>query len=162
MAFDARACDLADCCRLPVCEREVRNFAHWQLKVHSNQGYLGRCVLIAKRADASDLADATPAERDELFEILRAVRAAVIASPSFRATWLNYAFLGNDFKHLHAHIVPRYDSPRTFAGLVFTDELFGHHYRTTPCAATRDVVLQVRDALRAALDALGGMAAAAS
>ena len=148
---DLRSCDLPDCCRLPVCEREVRDFAHWQLKVHLNQGYLGRCVLIAKRADALDLADATAAEAAELFEIVRAVRAAVARAP-FRASWLNYAFLGNDFRHLHAHIVPRYDAPRTFAGVDFEDADWGHHYKTKPWAGGRDVVLRVRDALRAALD----------
>ena len=167
--FDERICTLSNCCKLPYCFRIVRDYNLWLLKVHPNQGFLGRCVLICKRADALDLAEATEAEREELFAILRDFRRVALdkAGP-LCADWMNYAFLGNDFRHLHAHIVPRYAAPVQFAGETFTDKLWGRHYETDKEwgsawgeARTREVVCAVRDALSASLQAAasGGGAA---
>ena len=106
----------------------VKEYKHWSLYVAENQGYLGRCVVWCKREDALDLADATPEEREELFEILGQLRVA--AQSLFKVDWLNYAFLGNETRHLHCHFLPRYSSERTFAGLIFLDKRWGHNYQT--------------------------------
>ena len=153
-AFDAAVCDLPECCQQPRCCRIVREYRHWLLKVHLNQGYLGRMLLICKRDSALDLADATDAERDELFSILRTLRRALLARSSpFSADWMNYAFLGNDFRHLHAQIVPRYQHPRTFCGIEFSDPLWGQHYKSFPYAGGKELTEKVRMALVAAIAA---------
>jgi len=38
----------------------VKEYTHWLVNVHENQGYLGRCVVWCKREDALDLADGEP------------------------------------------------------------------------------------------------------
>ncbi|MEK7576607.1 MAG: HIT domain-containing protein [Patescibacteria group bacterium] len=106
----------------------VKDYKYWHLSVHPNQGYLGRCVVWCKRQDALDLADATVEEREELLIILQSLRGAM--KKVFRADWFNYAFLGNETRHLHGHFVPRYSSPRQFHGIEFVDERWGHNWQT--------------------------------
>lgn len=125
----------------------VKEYTHWLVNVHENQGYLGRCIVWCKREDALDLADATEAEQKELIIILSELREAT--KRAFQADWFNYAFLGNGTRHLHGHFVPRYSSPRELGGITFTDERLGHNYRTDHDFITPPEVLDaVREKLR--------------
>lgn len=128
----------------------VKRYKYWEIYVHENQGYLGRCVVWCKREDALDLADATPEEQSELFLILHDLREA--AKKVFQPDWFNYSFLGNETRHLHGHFLPRYVKPKTFMNVVFEDKLYGHNYNTdhsfiTPAA----LLVEVRDRLKSAL-----------
>jgi len=114
----------------------IKQYKHWGVYVAENQNYLGRCVIWCDREDALDLADATPDEQKELFEILPELREAV--RKAFKADWSNYAFLGNDTRHLHCHFVPRYESEREFADTTFKDERWRHSYRTDREFTTSD------------------------
>ena len=128
----------------------IKDYKYWSLYVAENQGYLGRCVVWCKREDALDLADSTPEEREELFEILGKLRVA--AQSLFKADWLNYAFLGNETRHLHCHFLPRYASERTFAGLVFLDKRWGHNYQTDHNFVTSpDVLQEIKNAYQKAI-----------
>lgn len=125
----------------------VKDYTHWLVNVHENQGYLGRCVVWSKREDALDLADATEDEHKELIKILGELREAT--KRAFQADWFNYAFLGNETRHLHCHFIPRYATPREFEGLIFKDERWSHNYRTDHSFVTPPPVLDaVRDKLR--------------
>jgi len=42
---------------------------------------------------------------------------------------MNYSFLSNGYKHLHGHIVPRYQAERNFAGKTFTDKRWGYNWQ---------------------------------
>ncbi|MDO8571219.1 MAG: hypothetical protein Q7R79_00900 [bacterium] len=106
----------------------IKDYKYWLVNVHQNQGYLGRCTVWCKRIDAFDLADATLDEQKELVYILGELREAV--KRTFQADWFNYAFLGNETRHLHGHFIPRYSSQREFEGMTFTDERWGHNYKT--------------------------------
>lgn len=68
----------------------VKGYKHWEMHVHENQGYLGRCVVWCQRDDALDIADATPDEQSELFLVLRDLREAV--KKTFQPDWFNYSF----------------------------------------------------------------------
>lgn len=125
----------------------VKEYEHWLLQVHGNQGYLGRCVVMCKRPDAQDLTDATPEEQNELFLILRKTRKAL--TKAFSPDWFNYSFLGNELPHLHGHIVPRYRKPATFVNVQFEDTLFGKHYKTDHSFVTAErVLVAVRDEIK--------------
>ena len=106
----------------------VKDYKYWHVSVHPNQSYLGRCAVWCKRENALDLADATVEEREELFIILHELKEA--AQKAFQPDWFNYAFLGNETRHLHGHFIPRYSSPRQFEGRNFTDEKWGHNWQT--------------------------------
>ncbi|HCR52626.1 TPA: hypothetical protein DIV48_03230 [Candidatus Kaiserbacteria bacterium] len=128
----------------------VKEYKHWLVNVHENQGYLGRCIVWCKREDALDLADATKDEQKELITIIGELREAT--KRVFQADWFNYAFLGNETRHLHGHFIPRYSSQRTFEGVTFTDERWGHNYRTnhefaTPPGVWEAVRLRLKEEL---------------
>lgn len=129
---------------------KIKDYKFWSIFIHQNQGYLGRCVIWCNRENALDLADATNEEQKELFIILNKLGTAL--QKTFQPDWLNYAFLGNETKHLHGHLIPRYAKPKEFEGIMFTDELYGHNYRTDHDFKTSDEVvekirLKIRDAL---------------
>lgn len=128
----------------------VKSYKFWDVLVHENQGFLGRCVVWCKREDALDLADATQEEREELFTILQALREAT--KNIFQPDWFNYAFLGNEMRHLHGHFIPRYAKPQTFMGITLEDIYYGHNWNTDHNFVTSDAVLHaVRDRLMEAL-----------
>jgi diadenosine tetraphosphate (Ap4A) HIT family hydrolase len=128
----------------------VKDYIHWAVYVHENQGYLGRCIIWCKRENALDLTDATPAEQQELFLILKDLYQAT--KKCFQADWFNYAFLGNGVRHLHCHFIPRYQSPRIFNGTTFEDKLWGHNYKTNHNFVTPPKLLErVRVELKQAL-----------
>jgi diadenosine tetraphosphate (Ap4A) HIT family hydrolase len=118
----------------------VKEYKHWIVSVHQNQGYLGRCVIWCVREDALDLADATKEEQEELFIILKELREA--STKAFKPDWFNYSFLGNGTRHLHGHFIPRYAENKEFEGITFTDKRWGHNYRTDHDFVTPEDVLQ--------------------
>ena len=125
----------------------VKSYKYWDIYVHENQGYLGRCIIWCKRADAFDLTDATPEEQAELFLVLRDLREA--AEKVFQPDWFNYSFLGNETRHLHCHFVPRYAKPKTFMNVIFEDKLYGHNYKTDHNFQTSvELLSEVRDKLK--------------
>lgn len=107
-------------------ELKIKDYKHWTLFLNANQCYLGRVVLMARREDAVDFIETTTAEREEFFsigeEILRALRAL------FQPDLMNYASLGNSFRHLHVHFIPRYRTKRMFNQLEFADLRWGKNY----------------------------------
>lgn len=46
----------------------------------------------------------------------------------FAPDHFNYAFLQNQDRHVHLHVIPRYAAERSFAGEVFTDPDYPAHY----------------------------------
>lgn len=128
-------------------ERVIKDYEHWTVSLHGNQGYLGRCVIVAKREDAEDLSEATPEEREELFLIINELKNA--AADLFQPDWFNYAFLGNIVRHLHGHFLPRYKTSREYGGMIFKDERWGQNYLTdedfvTPDEIARNIVEDYR------------------
>jgi len=118
----------------------IKEYEYWTLYVHENQSYLGRCYLWCKRENALDLTDATEEEQNELFKILPQIKSAL--EKAFQTDWFNYAFLGNEDRHLHGHIIPRYEFTREFAGIIFTDDRWGKNYLTNKDFITPPDVLE--------------------
>jgi diadenosine tetraphosphate (Ap4A) HIT family hydrolase len=100
----------------------VKKYNYWTVYVHTNQRYLGKCVIWCDRKDACDLVEATPEELTEFFAIIKELKLAI--EKSFNPDWMNYSFLGNTDKHLHCHMVPRYKEKRVFKGKVFEDPTY--------------------------------------
>lgn len=125
----------------------VKNYKFWSLQVHSNQGYLGRCVIMCLRSDAEDYADMTDDEHEELLFVIKEAKRAI--SKAFSPDWFNYSFLGNEVRRLHGHIVPRYGRPVTFKGFIFDDKLYGKHYSTDHDFVIPDKILfAIRDEIK--------------
>jgi diadenosine tetraphosphate (Ap4A) HIT family hydrolase len=129
----------------------IKEYEYWIIYLHQNQGYLGRCVIWCKREDALDLSDATLEEQKELFAILNELKKAV--QKAFQPDWLNYSFLGNETRHLHAHFIPRYAQPKIYEGITFKDELYGHNYRTDHNVSIPDEIIEkIRGNIKEAME----------
>jgi diadenosine tetraphosphate (Ap4A) HIT family hydrolase len=129
---------------------KIKDYKYWSIYIHQNQDYLGRCVVWCNRKNALDLTDATVEEQNELFFVLNELRSAV--QKIFQPDWLNYAFLGNDTRHLHGHFIPRYAKPKEFEGVIFKDERYGHNYKTdhdffTSTEVIEKIRLKIKEAL---------------
>jgi len=118
----------------------IKEYKHWAIYIHKNQGYLGRCVIWCKRDNALDLTDATIEEREELFLVLRDLKEAIMKA--FSPNWFNYSFLGNETQHLHGHFIPRYLEPKIFMDVEFEDKLYGHNYKTDHTFETPPEILK--------------------
>lgn len=104
----------------------IKDYENWSVFLNENQCYLGRICLVAKREDAMDFIEMTIAEREEFFhageDVNRTLRVL------FQPDLMNYASLGNSFRHLHVHFIPRYSSKRIFHNIEFTDARWGKNY----------------------------------
>lgn len=128
----------------------IKQYRHWSVYLHENQSYLGRCVIWCHAKDAQELTDATLAEQQELFVILRNLKEAI--KTTFHPDWFNYTFLGNEIQHLHCHVIPRYAQPRMFMSIEFRDEFFGHNYKTDHAFVTPSLVrAEIKDRIACAL-----------
>lgn len=129
----------------------VTEYGHWTVLLHFNQYYLGRCIVALNR-HIVDLFELQEEERRALFEmVVPDLRAALTAV--FDPDLFNYAALGNQVRHLHLHVIPRYASPREFAGERFEDERWGRNYKPypKPFDIPDEAFNEIRDRLRDAI-----------
>lgn len=114
------------CQDLPEYEKFlIHKYNYWRVELYSNQSYLGRCVIILNR-HLEDFFDITHDELNELYFISKKLRDAI--KSSFHPDLFNYASLGNDTRHVHLHVVPRYSKTVIFNGVEFEDKKWGHNY----------------------------------
>lgn len=141
------------CCFSRYPELKIKQFAYWSWVLNPDQDpFIGRSVLFLNR-HVEDLLKTTPAERDELFTIFDLMN--IVFKDLFKPDLMNYAQLGNSpkFHHLHWHIVPRYNSPRTFYGKVFDDKYRGNSFDmhdssiSTPKELNVQVATHIRERL---------------
>ncbi|TSC82859.1 MAG: hypothetical protein G01um101420_41 [Parcubacteria group bacterium Gr01-1014_20] len=124
----------------------IKSYKYWEVTIHENQGYLGRCVIWCKRPEADDLSEIRKGEYDELLLIINELKDAI--HKVFKPDWFNYAFLGNEVRHLHAHVVPRYASDRSYEGGIFADKLYGHNFQTDPgFKLDEEMVLKIKEVI---------------
>jgi len=114
-------CDLCDTNLGPIIARS----AYWQLVLNRNQNLLGKCFL-ALRRHLETVPELSLAEWADLHGQL--VLATKVLALAFQPDPFNYAFLQNQDRHIHLHIIPRYGEPRVFAGVTFDDPDYPSHY----------------------------------
>ena len=127
---------------------KIKTYSLWDLYLHKNQfPYVGRCYAAAKRENAAKITDMTPEEGAELFNIIIPEWDKSI-SALFQHDWPNVAILGNDWPHLHAHLIPRYSTPRTVQGIEFVDPNPKGNYSPYPKKELPlELLLQIRDSI---------------
>ena len=104
----------------------VRQSRHWRTAINRNQNLLGKLIVVLLRHEEA-VSDLSRSEWAELREEVRwATRRLATA---YAPDHFNYAFLQNQDRHVHLHVIPRYMSPRSVAGIEFTDPDWPDHYR---------------------------------
>jgi diadenosine tetraphosphate (Ap4A) HIT family hydrolase len=118
---------------------------YWNIILSDDQQYLGRCIVSCKRHVPS-LSEITAEEFHDFYDVAKTLESTL--SKAFGAKMYNWGCLMNDaYKnmppnpHVHWHLRPRYDHDVSFAGIIFSDKEFGHHYH-------RDTRLNVDQTIR--------------
>jgi diadenosine tetraphosphate (Ap4A) HIT family hydrolase len=113
----------------PLCSPDlvpiILESKYWRLVLNRNQYLLGKCFLVLKR-HIEALSDLSSSEWMDLHEQL--ALATKLLEEAFRPDHFNYAFLQNQDRHVHMHIIPRYKGQRYFAGIAFEDTGYPGHY----------------------------------
>ena len=108
----------------------IKDYDNWQVQLFTNQYYLGRSLIKLKR-HAVDITEMKSEERKELFEkIIPELKNTL--DQLYEPDLYNYSSLGNDCRHLHFHIIPRYKKERIVNSEKFKDENWNSHYKGYP------------------------------
>ena len=141
-----RPCPLCDPSLGPV----LAESEHWRLVLNRNQDLLGKCFL-ALRRHSEVVAALTPQEWSALQGQLGIATLAL--QQTFHPDHFNYAFLQNQDRHVHLHVIPRYATRRDVAGERFADSAYPDHYAVGSPARTLSptVFARIADTLRDAI-----------
>lgn len=126
--------------------------ALWQVRLNYNQNLLGKLLIALKRHE-EQVTKLSTAEWLELHSQVQ--RCTERLRRAFAPDHFNYAFLQNQDRHVHLHVIPRYATPRNISGLVFEDPDYPDHYAP---GRERRVSPDVLDALAQSLKAGPGLA----
>jgi diadenosine tetraphosphate (Ap4A) HIT family hydrolase len=96
----------------------IAEYEHWLVLLRPAQATLGALVCVAKdKADA--FSDLSPASFQELASVTADVEHALAQFTQYeRINWLMLMMVDRD---VHFHVLPRYSTSRSFAGLDFPD-----------------------------------------
>jgi diadenosine tetraphosphate (Ap4A) HIT family hydrolase len=106
---------------------------YWRLVLNRNQNLLGKCFWVLRRHEEVAPQLNTPEWLDLHQQLAYITRALALA---FAPDHFNYAFLQNQDRHVHCHVIARYATVRTFAGISFEDPDYPGHY-AAPSPARR-------------------------
>ncbi len=105
---------------------------YWEVVLAEDQYYLGRCYITLKRK-CGDLAELKNKEMLDFLGVIKKLENSIRIS--FNATMFNLSCLMNNAyqeitpdPQVHWHFRPRYKHKVKFAGLIFEDAEFRHHY----------------------------------
>jgi diadenosine tetraphosphate (Ap4A) HIT family hydrolase len=116
------ACTLCDPNLAPI----ISDSDYWLLVLNKNQNLLGKCFLVLRR----HLETVTHLEQSEWIDMHQQLtKATEVLLQAFFPDHFNYAFLQNQDRHIHLHIIPRYKKPRQLIDVVFDDPDYPNHYR---------------------------------
>ena len=128
----------------------VDETALWQIRLNYNQNLLGKLLIVLKR-HTEQVASLSAEEWRELHAHVQ--RSTERLRTAFAPDHFNYAFLQNQDRHVHLHVIPRYASPRLVAGVQFEDPDYPGHYAVP--GPVRRVPAEVLDVLAQLLSTEG-------
>ena len=144
--------------KCPLCDPNlgpvIAECTYWRLILNKNQNLLGKCFL-ALRRHLEAVPQLSPAEWADLHSQM--AQATHMLSLAFQPDHLNYAFLQNQDRHIHLHIIPRYEEQRVFAGVTFDDPDYPAHYAVPALSRhlTQDQFAALAEQLRGFLELAG-------
>lgn len=96
----------------------VAEYDHWVVLLRPAQPTAGALVLAAK-SEAEALADLPPGAFAELGTIVARIEPALKRAVDYAR--INYLMLMMVDRHVHFHVLPRYEGSRTLAGVTIAD-----------------------------------------
>jgi diadenosine tetraphosphate (Ap4A) HIT family hydrolase len=99
-------------------ELQVVNSGSWTWSIRPAQVTLGSSILSLNRY-ALHLSDVKPEEMAELGTLIQLMEKTI--KTTFNHDIMNYLMLMMVDRHVHYHVIPRYNGIRTFSGLEWVD-----------------------------------------
>jgi len=96
----------------------IAEYSHWLVLLRPQQPTLGSLVLAAK-GEFTSLADLPPEAFAELHRVVGDIEAVLGRTIDYAK--LNYLMLMMKDRHVHWHVIPRYDGTRAAGGLTIAD-----------------------------------------
>ena len=97
----------------------LADYDHWLVLLRPAQVTLGSLVLLCKE-DAARFGEIGPAASAELHRVT--ARLESVLSDAFQHDKINYLMLMMVDPDVHFHVLPRYESERTYQGVTFRDD----------------------------------------
>jgi diadenosine tetraphosphate (Ap4A) HIT family hydrolase len=106
-------------------ETVIERGALWTIALNRNQNLLGKVMLMANRP----LEEVILLRENEWTDLHKQMRRVTLAlTTAFQPDHFNYAFLQNQDRQVHLHVIPRYAANRSFSGETFEDPDYPDHY----------------------------------
>lgn len=118
---------------------------HWSVLVRKGQPTLGALVLAANRNFIS-ASEMTPEETMEFPVVVGKLEGALKAAFSFDK--INYLCLMMVDRHYHFHVLPRYETPRQYAGAEWKDATWPAPPVLAVLPSNEEWLIGLRDHLR--------------
>lgn len=129
-------------------ETLIASYTHWLVLARPQQSVLGAVVLLC-RDDARSFSEISPDAFTELAQVTADLEATL--RTVFRPDKLNYVMLMMVDPDVHFHVLPRYQSARSFAGRDHVDAFWPRPVDLTqPVQADAALVQEIRSQLTAA------------
>jgi diadenosine tetraphosphate (Ap4A) HIT family hydrolase len=131
-------------------ETIIEHGALWTVALNRNQNLLGKVMLVVNRP----LEQVILLREDEWTDLRRQMRRVTLAlTAAFQPDHFNYAFLQNQDRQVHLHVIPRYAASRSFAGETFEDLDYPDHYHVpaTPRMLTKEQLVMLSETIRRVL-----------
>lgn len=136
---------------------DIKKYKYWKLQLfYDDQYFIGRSVAVLKDRHIVDITELKENERNELHTVvLPEIKKCLdkIFSPDL----YNYSSLGNDCRHLHFHIIPRYKTNIYFNNKKFVDKVWNKHYskKTYTVKLTHSNFKELKDILQLYIKDIG-------
>jgi diadenosine tetraphosphate (Ap4A) HIT family hydrolase len=128
----------------------LKKYKYWTVMIHPYQSFLGRCRIVFN-SHLVDFLDTDKKQKEELIRIMEQLKIRLVEL--FEPDLFNYATLGNFERHLHVHMIPRYEKPRVFQGIEIHDEKWNDIHRPyrkleLPSGVMEELKRQIKDGLK--------------
>ena len=101
----------------------IKEYEYWTVLTSYSPTTLGSSLIVLNR-HAQQLSELTEKEITDYLTIVKDLEHAL--KESFNPDMINYLMLANVVRHVHYHVVPRYEKDIEFAGIIWKDERYGH------------------------------------
>lgn len=100
----------------------IKNYGLWRILIDFKQPTLGSCLIVPHR-HIEIISKLTGEEQQEYLLVIKNLDNTL--RKSFNPDNINYLMLAMKVPHIHWHVVPRYQHPKEFNRIIWTDPNYG-------------------------------------
>lgn len=125
----------------------LKEYDHWVLEVNYKQPTLGTLIIISKSM-VEKVSELNNEELLELKTVMSELEETLSKIDVFKPDRFNYLQLGNVMHNLHFHMIPRYETSRSFDGKEWVDQTYGRFPPWIKEEENPETIRKIRDAVK--------------